>query len=179
MSDLDRIRRVSPRLQAFCSVVIIGFLAGHVLEWTVPDFAHFLDSNRFHDSLADAGPLSPIQLLIGLAVSSGPTALLCLAFWHLHGLFGEYAQGAVFSGEAVRRLARFGWAMALVAPAQILTVPVASVAVTIFNPPGQGEVRLWFDPYDVVVLLLGGATIVIAWVMGEARRIELDHREIV
>lgn len=179
MSDLNRIRRVSPRLQAFCGVVIIGFLAGHVLEWTVPEAAQFFDSGRFRDSLAGIGPLSPIQSLIGLAASSGPTVLLCLAFWHLHGLFGEYAQGAVFSGEAVRRLARFGWAMALVAPAQILTVPLVSVAVTIFNPPGHRELMLYADPYDVVVLLLGGATIVIAWVMGEARRIELDHREIV
>jgi hypothetical protein len=179
MSDLDRIRRVSPRLQTFCTVLIFGFVAGHVLDWTVPAVATFFDPGRIQGAVLEAGPLSPIQRLIGMAVSLPPVVTLCLAFWHLQILFGQYAQGAVFSSEAVRRLAGFGWALVLLVPVQLLTEPLESVAVTLFNPPGQREVMIGFELYDTVALLIGGAVIVIAWVMGEARRLELDHSEIV
>jgi len=179
MSDLDRIRRVSPRLQMFCTVLILGFLVGHVLDWTVPAVATFLDSGRLQSAVIEAGPLSAVQRLVGMVASLPPVLTLCLAFRHLQILFGQYAQGAVFSIEAVRRLAGFGWALVLLVPVQLLTEPLVSVAVTLFNPPGHREVMIGFELYDTVALLIGGAVIVIAWVMGEARRLELDHSEIV
>ena len=179
MSDLDRIRRVSPRLQTFCTVLILGFLVGHILDWSVPAAATVFDSDRFQSEVLEAGPLSALQRLVGMVVSLPPVVMLCLAFRHLQILFGQYAQGAVFSNEAVRRLAGFGWALVLLVPVQFLTEPVVSVAVTLFNPPGHREIMIGFELYDTVALLIGGAVIVIAWVMGEARRLELDHSEIV
>jgi hypothetical protein len=163
MSDLDRIRRVSPRLRIFCTVLILGFLAGHVLDWTVPAIATLFDPGRLQSAVLEAGPLSALQRLVGMVVSLPPVVTLCLAF----------------STEAVRRLAGFGWALVLLVPVQLVTQPLVSVAVTLFNPPGQREVMIDFELYDPVVPLIGGAVIVIAWVMGEARRLELDHSEIV
>jgi Protein of unknown function (DUF2975) len=179
MNDLDRIRRVSPWLQLVCTVLIGGFLIGHVLDWLVPAVSEFFGSDSLQSLVLAGGPLSPVQRVIGMAASLAPTAMLCLAFWHLRALFGQYAQGAVFSVEAVRRLSGFGWAIALFAPAELLTHPVLSVAVTMFNPPGHREIMIGVETEDLVALLLGGAVIVIAWVMGEARRLELDHSEIV
>ncbi|HEY2256824.1 MAG TPA: DUF2975 domain-containing protein [Variovorax sp.] len=105
-----------------------------------------------------------------LPVSGGLYALRQL--WRL---FDEYGHGRVFGATAQEALARFAWAVLLLA----LLLPVArslmSMAYSLGNPPGQRFVTIGIEWFDGLHLLFGAVLVTIARVMAEARRLADDN----
>jgi hypothetical protein len=100
-----------------------------------------------------------------------PIGLTVWALWSLRQLFSNYGDGRVFSAEPLKHLDHVATALFLgVLADSVMEVPVTYL-LTLHNPPGHREISLSFGSNDVVWLFIAGTVLVIARVMGEARRV--------
>jgi hypothetical protein len=106
-------------------------------------------------------------------------AAAALALWQLFCLFGRYRQGDVFSPAALQHLRRFAWSLVALAAAEPLSRMLASVALTLDNPPGQRLLALSLGSYDYALLLVALVFVAIARVMAEAARVADEHAQFV
>jgi len=129
----------------------------------------------------DGKPLTIDERALWLhaAVGLPGLALGYFLLWQLWQLFGEYAQGRVFSLAAVLRLRRFAVGVLVLG----LWTPVARMgsvlALTWGNPPGQRYLMLGLSTDDYVRVLLGAVLLAIAAVMAEAARLAEENAEFV
>ena len=108
-----------------------------------------------------------------------PVGVALGALWQLWWLFGAYRQGDVFGDEALRRLERFGVAMALLAVVQPLSTSLAAVAASLDNPPGQRVVVLIIGSSDYTVLMCALVFLALGRVIREAARLARENQEFV
>lgn len=99
------------------------------------------------------------------AITAVAWAVLFKSFYHLHRLFGNYSRGEVFTRHSVRQLRRFGVACVLWSAMSFLWL--LSLAVSM-HPPKTFGANANGDAF-----VIGGAIIVIAWIMDMA----VDLRE--
>lgn len=149
----------------------LSLLAVPLSFWSQPDWIG--EAGRSVAGLPDSTALVVDDRARGLGLLSsvpgiglGLWALLCL--WRL---FGAYAQGRFFDGEACRQLRRFAWAllgMALLVPLQRGLI---AMALTLGNPPGQRMLVLGFSWHDYLGVLIGLVLLAVAIVQAEAARL--------
>jgi hypothetical protein len=123
--------------------------------------------------------LSPGVQLLCFVVLLASAAPFLWALWELRRLFRSYAGGQVFTAGAAHRLRRFAIALMTSALARPFAGIGLSVALTLHRPPGARHLVAAIASDDFAIALVGGAVLVIAWVMGEAVRVAEDNASIV
>lgn len=144
--------------------------------------------------LAAAGPDDPVPGLYGgglmhllqgemtpavrarlAGVTVLPVAVALAALWQLWALFGAYRRGDVFGPRPLGHMRRFGWSMAALALIEPLSRSLASVAVSLDNPPGQRQLVVTLGSHDYALLMCALVFVAVARVMAEAGRLAAEN----
>jgi len=163
------------RLSRVMSVLsLLGMIATPVFVTAIflhPDSTQFLMFRLDHLG-ADLTGKIPIQFrLDALVCELVPLGCTVWAMWSLRQLFANYAGGQVFSQEPLRHLNNVANALFLSVLAEFVMQAPISYLLNHANPPGHREVSLSFGTSDAAWLFIAGTVLVIARVMGEARRV--------
>jgi hypothetical protein len=113
------------------------------------------------------------------AVTLLPVGWALGALWQLWALFGAYRQGDVFGSRPVGHLRHFGWAMVGLAVAEPLSTALASVAISLDNPPGQRMLAIGLGSHDYALLMCALVFVAVARVMAEAARLAEENAQLV
>lgn len=178
MKDLGHIQRISRVMQAasWLSLLLVGLSwlwLGLMPEAWIPVAA------RQTGLVIDASGIQMPQQVIVVLVLLLPFATLAYGLWRLQALFGLYAQGTFFTRANIQALRAFAGSLAIAALLSPLVSGLLSVVLTWNNPPGQKALHISFGSQQGLLLLIGGAFWVIAWIMGEAKKIADENAEII
>jgi len=127
--------------------------------------------------LSDAVPLE--NRILGGLVALVPDAIMMWGLWSLNRLFGLYAEGEVFSPDALRALRNVATAMFWRVLAGFAMQPAIVYLLTMWKGPGERAVALGIGSGDVFLLFLGGVALVIARVMTDARGLAEENASFV
>lgn len=175
---LARIASVSEKIAAACGIFMVLLPAGLAIY-----VFGFSDLLAFHPQLAQMDmPEEGLSRLAKVAVYCAilvGTAPALFALRTLRQLFTGYAEGAVFTVSAAKRLKAV--AMALIA--MVLIRPVSgilmSLAISIDLPPGHRALMITFGSTELWIGLAGAMVLVTAWIMGEAAAMAEENQSFV
>ena len=171
-----RLRRTAWLVRGLLAMglLVMAFVELPAWAWGPPD--------TLRDGLADLSGLAveklrmePAALVRAALLSLLPLGLITVGLARLWQLFGEYAQGRVFTRPALRGLR--GFARSLLGLALLLPLyrMGMSVALTWDFAPGQRELVVVLSGTDYLRVVLGTIFVVIASVMAEAARVAEDN----
>ncbi|MEI9930587.1 MAG: DUF2975 domain-containing protein [Rhizomicrobium sp.] len=167
-TNLARLSRIMSVLSLLGMIVIPVLVIAIFLH---PNTTHFLMFRLDHLG-ADLTEKIPIRFRLGaLACELVPLGCTVWAMWSLRQLFANYATGEVFSSEPLRHLNNVANALFLGVLADFLMQAPISYLLSLGNAPGHREISLSFGSSDAAWLFIAGTVLVIARVMGEARRV--------
>lgn len=174
MDNIFRIQRVSRRLRVLCSLLIWGIPMGLIMYWSLFNVLPASSGRQ----IFSVNPEVDVPLLVrffGLLLSLVPAGAAIYALAALRSLFGLYLEGKVFTAENVRCFWKVGKALLFWAVASILYTPASTVLVSSSNPPGQRMISVGVSGAEIMAALLGGAILVVSWVMDEGRKLDEDQ----
>jgi len=167
-----RLRRIALVVRILILVGAVALVASMAWVWVVPGHAH--------SQVKVAADVDIDQMALHTQVIGGlwtllPLGVVLLGLQRLWRLFGEYAQGRVFSQRALvslRGFARCVLATGIVSP---LYGAVLSVIVTFDRLPGTRQLNLALSSNDYAMILIGAVLLAISTVMAEAARVAEDN----
>jgi hypothetical protein len=178
---LARIMRVSRIMAGITLVPVIGLLVVPILAVALA----FLDPATLDARLVEAmaasqkAALTPATRLVTLALAAIPLCLALLGFLSVQRLFNGFAVGEILTPESGRRLRRIGFIVTALGPVTIVIRSVASVVVSLPNPPGERVLAVGFGSNDVTAIIAGMLLIVLGWTLEEAARVADENRQFV
>ncbi|MBL6432188.1 MAG: DUF2975 domain-containing protein [Alphaproteobacteria bacterium] len=108
-----------------------------------------------------------------------PLCLALLGFVVVQRLFHGFATGDILTPESGRRLKRIGLIVTALGPVAIVIRSIASVVVSLPNPPGERVLAVGFGSNDVTAIIAGMLLIVLGWTLEEAARVADENRQFV
>ena len=167
-----RLRRLALAVRVLIVVGVLLLVGCYAWIWLVPGHAH--------TQVKEAAGIDIDQLALHTQVAAALWTLVPIAIWlvalqRLWQLFGEYAQGRVFSHRALVSLRGFARCALATAFAEPVYGAVLSVIVTFDRKPGTRELNLSFSSNDYTMLLIGAVLLAVANVMAEAARVAEDN----
>lgn len=178
---LARIQRVSRIMAAITLVPVVGLLVVPILAVALA----FLDPATLDAHLVEAlaasqqAALTPATRLAALALAAIPLCLVLLGFVVVQRLFHGFATGDILTPESGRRLRRIGIIVTALGPVAIVIRSIASVVVSLPNPPGERVLAVGFGSNDVTAIIAGMLLIVLGWTLEEAARVADENRQFV
>lgn len=175
---LARIGRISIVMEWVTAALGLGLASAYVGVWLTPGAVEGLISR----SVLPAGTpftLDATTRTAGFVVGLVPTGLVLWGLWNALMLFRGFCRGAVFATPAGRRLRRMGIALLLLPAASLVASGVASVLLTIDNPPGQRALALSVSTDQLIIAVIGVLLVTVGWVMALAARIDEENRQFV
>lgn len=166
--NLVRVSRIMSVMATLGMIVVPVIIAAIFLY---PGATQFLMLNISHvgEKLTEAVPIQ--HRIDALFCEVVPLGFTVWALWSLRQLFSNFANGHVFSAEPLRHLNNVATALFLGVLADFVMEAPISYLLSLHNPPGHREISLSFGSNDAVWLFIAGTVLVIARVMGEARRV--------
>ncbi|MCA1243823.1 DUF2975 domain-containing protein [Stappia stellulata] len=178
---LARIQRVSRIMAAITLVPVVGLLVVPILAVALA----FLDPATLDARLVEAlaasqqAALTPATRLAALALAAIPLCLALLGFVVVQRLFHGFATGNILTPESGRRLKRIGLIVTALGPVAIVIRSIASVVVSLPNPPGERVLAVGFGSNDITTIIAGMLMIVLGWTLEEAARVADENRQFV
>ncbi|SDU24750.1 DUF2975 domain-containing protein [Stappia sp. ES.058] len=178
---LARIRLVSRVMAGVTLVPIVAIVAIPAILVALT----LLDPAALDARLLDAveapkdGILTPLTRARVVALAAVPLLAALAGFVAVRRLFLGFARGEVLTPESGARLKRIGIVVAALGPLTIVIRAVASVVVSLPNPPGERMLAVGFGSNDVTTVIAGGLLIVLGWTLEEAARIADENRQFV
>ncbi len=175
---LKNVRNVSTVLYWACALAIIFQICLVPLIWYVPGWVE-ASTSQMTVSIAELHSLSGWQQYATMGVMMIPSLVMAYGLDRLRRMFGAFAKDTIFHSEPIMHLRAFGIALL----AQTLIKPLAgaatSVLATFHRPAGERVLSIGLSNAEASTLFLGALIIVIAWVLGEAVRIDDENRSFV
>jgi hypothetical protein len=168
------------RIMAWLSIA--GFILIPVMFAYIflePDRTQWLMYDVNHLGAALNGTIPTQYRMMALGCAMIPAAFNMWALWSLRVLFLLYAKGEVFSPAALRALNYVAIALFAGVIVSFLAEAPISAALSWVNGPHHRRISLSFGSDDVATLFMAGVVLVIARVMGEARRIADENAKFV
>jgi hypothetical protein len=178
LTPMDRVRRIAGLMRGMVLVGGTAFSAFTLLIWVFPSWIRSAVPHELGLDLSQI-TITPAAQIRGAVVSLLPLGLSIYGLVQVWLLFGEYAQGRIFTAMASKRLRRLAWTLIAAAGAQILARTLHGLVLTMNNPPGQKLLILNFSSNDYTFLIFGVLLLGIAWVMVEATRLAQENAEFV
>ena len=117
--------------------------------------------------------------LFGFIASMIPNLFLMLGVWHLKVLFSHFCKLEFFTSDTTRRMKGFGMAVLVYGLVYPVSGGLLSLATSFQNPPGSRVIAITAGDHELMTLFLGGVILVIAWVMGEGKRLSDEIKQFV
>ena len=178
VDTLKNVRTVSTLLYWVCAIAIVFEICLVPLIWHVPGWVE-ASASLLTISLDDLHALTGWQKYLTMAVMMIPSLVMAYGLYHLRKMFGAFANNAIFQPEPIRHLKAFGIALLAQTLIKPLSGAATSVLATFHRPAGERVLSIGLSDAEASTLFLGGLIIVIAWVLGEAARIDDENRSFV
>ena len=117
-------------------------------------------------------PLTASAVFGALAIVSLPGLW---GLWQLKRLFEGYAEGAIFTVTAARRLRYCGFALLVAGMESPLGSVLLSAALSLGLSPTERSLVISVSTDGLTLMLIGGALLIISQVMGQAARIAEEN----
>lgn len=175
---IQLIRRVS---RAMAWVTLAGALLVPATLMAVAAFEPTGLDDWLRNSVDASGStvLTPATRIATLAIASIPVVLAVAVLLLLHKLFLGFSRGAVLVPASGRILRHIGLIIAILAPLQIVLCTVASVVLSLPNPPGEREFAIGIGSSDLTTLIAGMLLIVLGWTLEEAASVADENSRFV
>jgi cytochrome b561 len=177
-NSLKRVRTISKVLHWFCLFAILFQIAVIPMVWYVPGWVE-ASSSQMTVSIAELHALSGWQKYMTMAVMMIPALVMTYGLYRLRLMFGAFADNAIFQPDTISHLRVFGIALLAQTLIKPMTGAATSVLATFHRPAGERMLSIGLGNAEASTLFLGGLIIVIAWVLGEAARIDAENRSFV
>lgn len=125
------------------------------------------------------GSLMLWQRVAGGCVSAVPLALLLAGLWHARKCFGLFAQGQVFTLQAVVALKRFASLATASFASSFLVSTVLSTLLTINNTPGTRQISIGVSTDQVIALFFAGMVWLMAAVIAQGLHLAEENANFV
>lgn len=177
-TPMDRIRRIANLMRGMVLIGGIVFVGSTLFLWFSLEWVKAV---AIRDVGLDAASitLTPAVHWIGALVALVPLSVGVFGMFQAWKLFGDYAQGQIFTARASTRLRRLAWSLIVSALTQVLARSATGVAVTFNNPTGKKMLIVNVSSTDYTFVLFGVLLLGIAWVMVEATRLAQENAEFV
>jgi hypothetical protein len=173
-----RLARLSQAMMWVTTVGIGLIIVLTVLGFVIPDWTRNTLLARL-GQVGSALPLTPAARLTASAIFAVPVGVMLWGLWQVRALFGDFADGRVFTETAARRLQMFGVAVLAQAPLGPVTATLLALALSLANPPGERLLLITFSLNDYFALIIGGVLVAVATVMREAARLADENTSFV
>jgi Protein of unknown function (DUF2975) len=174
----QRIRRISLAMVWACWALIVLLPVALVVYWaTAADATLAAQGN-----LLPAAMLAPLQLwqrVAAACVTAVPLALLLMGLWQAKRCFALFAQGQVFTAQAVDCLRRFAGWVAAAALAAIVAAAIASILLTLQNPAGMRQLALGFSSNHLFTLFFAAIVWLMAAVIGQGQSLAEENERFI
>lgn len=175
--ELTRLRRLSTVLRwvaAIAALNVIIWVLRHIVSPTAM-------AEMVHQSFGDISAngvtfLKHVNLSILAVLLIFPTLRALHMLWRL---FTLYAQGFVLSQKAATTLKSLGRAILMMGIAALIAPTIATLMLTIDNPPGDKQFTINLSSNVLALGLFGGLITTIGWAMTEAARVDADNKAII
>lgn len=174
----NQIRQISRLMVLACWTLLLLLPAALVYFWlTTSDTGLAVQSGL--PANAVVLPLPTWQRLAAGAVTALPLGLLLMGIWQAKRCFGHFLQGQVFTAHAIGLLRSFaGWVAAATVAAMLAGV-LASVLLTLHNPPGMRHLALGISSSHLFALFFAGLVWLMAAIMGQGQSLADENRSFV
>ncbi len=170
MKNLCQIQRVSKRFRLFFVALIICMPLLSLVYWMAFNNQHDDVTFILHSSIS--GKLDFTTRLFLFAISLIPVSVAMFGAYTLAKLFKLYENAIVFSAENVKHYRALGFIAIFWVIAEFIRIPLASLAISLNNPPGERFITMGLELVDIATLIIGSIIVLISWVMEEGRRLE-------
>ena len=171
MTSTVRVRRVSRVLAVLSTIGVVGIPVLAALLWTMIHLDGLMATIPAATGVTPAETISGPARVIGFIGTMLPAAAVMIGLLYLRRLFNAYAAGEFFTTRNAARICGFAWSVIAMGLLRPVSGMLASVAVTLDNPPGQRSLAIGLGSPEVNILFVGGVVLVIGWVMREAARL--------
>ncbi|WP_161974515.1 DUF2975 domain-containing protein [Piscinibacter terrae] len=175
---MDRVRRIAGLMRG---MVLVGgslFTFFTLKIWADPEWIETI-ARQDLGLLPEGFVITPTVQWLGALVSLLPLSLGIFGMLQVWFLFGEYAQGRIFTNLASMRLRRLAWAVIGAAATQIVARTAHVLLLTMNNPPGKKVLTISISSTDYSFIIFGVLLLGIAWVMVEATRLAQENAEFI
>ncbi len=163
------------RLLAFASLIfMITLPLALLIFWSSANDAELA---RIAGLAPQAVPvtLATWQHIAGACISGFPMLALILGLRQARNCFKLFAEGTVFSTQAIHHLRRFaGWIMVSLVLG-LCAGPALSVLLTANNPPGMHQLAVGIGSNQVFTLFFAGMVWLMAAVIGEGQSLAEEN----
>lgn len=177
-TPMDRVRRIARLMRG---MVLAGgslFIFFTLKIWTDPEWIDVI-ARQDLGLMREGFVITPEVQLLGALVSLMPLSLAVYGMVQVWLLFGEYAQGRIFTNIASMRLRRMAWAIIAASGVQVVARTVHVLLLTMNNPPGKKVLTIGISSHDYAFLVFGVLLLGIAWVMVEGTRLAQENAEFI
>jgi len=180
MPQQTPLQRLTRWLNIACLGLIIGLPLGSLLIWFQwESWGHVLAYRVGLATERIPQSLTMTQTVLGSAVTLIPVGIMIFGLVRLRCLFLSFSRGAIFTTENVRAIRVFAWCVVAIQIVKFLTEGLASMVITMTNPPGQRALVLQLSSDQVLWLFVGLIFVVIAHALEEGHRLADDSAAIV
>lgn len=118
------------------------------------------------------------ERIIGAFISAGPMACYLFMLSSLTRLFRLYEKGIVFTEQNVNYLKNIGKYVIYAQIANFITHPLMTLAMSLGNPPGQGNryIELTLVDTNIGLFVFGIIVVIIARIMQEATNMHNEQQ---
>lgn len=170
---MDKIQRMSRRFRWFFMFVFVAMPVFCALVWANAEV--FLEA-EMSDFLGvemmaaeNVKNLTVWGKVLGFLSCMVSIVFAMAAMRYLAALFGEFERGELFTDVTVGLVSRTGWMFIFCEIANPFSQALASLSLTMNNPPGEHMVTLGLSDADIAGVVLGLGLIFAAKVLDEAR----------
>ena len=176
--DMLRLKRMSHWLSLLCLVLIVALPLLFAWFWATAAAAQL--AARIHLA-ADVvqGPMMLWQRVAGGCVSGVPLALLLAGLWQARKCLVLFANGQVFSLQAVTALKKFAGLATASFASSILASTVLSTLITFNNAPGTRQVSIGISTDQAIALFFAGMVWLMAAVIAQGQQLAEDNAKFV
>jgi hypothetical protein len=151
--------------------------------WAIPEFSDPTSSqmpmSQMTVPMEELQTLTGVQRYLTILAMMVPSLVMAYSLWRLRKMFLNFAADVIFAPIPINHLKAFSLALM----AQTLLQPVSgmfvSVLGTLHRPDGERLIAIGFGDTEASTLFLGSLLLVIAWVLGEAIRLQDENRSFV
>jgi hypothetical protein len=174
MVHLQRIQHISRMMVWACWALLVLAPLALAAYWSQASASALaVQGNLLPSNIMQ--PLHDWQRIAGACVTAVPMVLSLLGVWQAKLCFAQFAQGVVFSAEAVGFLRRFAGWIAIAALAAIVASAATSALLTLHNPVGLRYVALGVSSHNVVTLFFAAVVWWMAAVMGQGQSLAEEN----
>lgn len=159
-ANLLRLQRMSRLLVMACWLLIIALPLLFFCFWLVASPAQVATRINLSTDMVQ-GPLMLWQRIAGGCISAVPLGLLLAGLWQANSCFKLFANGQVFTAQAVYALKRFASFAAASFAFGVVANTALSILLTVGNAPGARHITIGLSTDQAFALFFAG----MVWLM--------------